>query len=151
MPAEENKAIARRFLQAWRAGGQGIVEELAAPDITVSYSHFPQPFRGAQAFRELLAQTIGCFPDLQIADDEIIAEEDRVMVRWSWTGSHQHGEMFGVLLAGKRVHVTGIGVYRIAQGKVLEESGVVDSLALMQQLGALGFATPSPSGSTPER
>ncbi|MGA3028204.1 MAG: nuclear transport factor 2 family protein [Bryobacteraceae bacterium] len=65
MPAEENKAIARRFLQAWRAGGQGIVEELAAPDITVSYSHFPQPFRGAQAFRELLAQTIGCFPDLQ--------------------------------------------------------------------------------------
>jgi len=138
MPADENKAIARRFLQAWSAGRQGIVDELAAPDIIVSYTHFPQLFRGAEAFKELLTQTIACFPDLQITDDEIVAEGEKVAIRWSYTGTHQHSELFGVPPAGTRVRVSGITVYRIAQGKVLEESGVVDVLALMQQLGAMG-------------
>lgn len=75
MPVDENKAIARRFLQAWNAGGLGIVDELAPlTSKSLIYSHFPQLFRGAQAFKEILTQTIRCFPNLQITDDEIVAE-----------------------------------------------------------------------------
>jgi steroid delta-isomerase-like uncharacterized protein len=132
---EDNKAIAVRFLQAWSAEGAGVVDQLADPAIVVSYTHFPTPYQGREAFKKLLSDTVYCFPDLQIAADDVLAAEDRVAVRWTYTGTHRNGEVFGAAPSGKRVRVSGITFYRIRDGKVVEESGVVDALALMEQLG----------------
>jgi steroid delta-isomerase-like uncharacterized protein len=136
MPIVENKSIARRFIHAWSAGGLGIVDELAAPDITVSYSHFPEPIRGAEKFKQVLIQTVNSFPDIRVTADELICEEDRVVVRWTYRGTHKSGNIFGIPAAGKQVSVSGITVYVIAHGKVVEENGLVDSFSLMRQLGA---------------
>jgi predicted ester cyclase len=59
------------------------------------------------------------------------------VVRWSYRATHRRGELFGVPAAGKQVCVSGISIYRIADGKVTEESGVVDNFSLMLQLGVL--------------
>lgn len=136
MHTEENKSIARRFMQAWNAGGEDILDILAAPEITVSYSHFPEPVQGPRQFKEILRQTHTSFPDLQISVQEVIGEQDQVVVFWSYQGTHQHGDVFGIPPTGKSVRVSGITRLRIAEGKVIEESGVVDNFSLMQQLSA---------------
>jgi steroid delta-isomerase-like uncharacterized protein len=106
-----------------------------APDIAVHYSHFPEPVRGRQGFKQILAQTFASFPDMKISAEELIAEGDKVMVRWTYRATHQV-EVFGLPPTGQPVQVSGITVYRIAGGRVVEERGVVDNFSLMQQLGS---------------
>jgi steroid delta-isomerase-like uncharacterized protein len=136
MSTDENKTIARRFIQAWSAGGLDIVDELAAPNLTVSYSHFPEPLHGIESFKQILSQTYASFPDIQITADELMAEGDEVMVRWTYHATHQV-EVFGIPATGKQVRVSGMTVYRIPYGKVVEESGVIDNFSLMLQLGVI--------------
>lgn len=130
----QTDAIARRFLQAWNAGGESIVDELAAPELVVSYTHFPEPLRGREAFKHALRQTHVYFPDLQITAEEVLTVGETAVVRWSYEATHQRGELFGVPAAGQRVEVHGITIYRVSQGSVREERGVVDNLALLTQL-----------------
>lgn len=137
MNDQSPKAIARRFIQAWNAGGQGVVDELAHPDLLVHYSHFPQPLRGREAFKEALTQTFASFPDMRIEADEPLVAGDRAVVQWRYRGTHQAGELFGVQPGGTTVRVDGITVYRIVDGQVVEERGIVDNLGLLQQIGAL--------------
>lgn len=143
MSVADNKAIAQRFIQAWNAGGQPIVDELAAPEITVSYEHWSEPARGPESFKQILSETFAYFPDMQITVEEIMADGEKVMVHWRYTGTHRHGELFGMQPAGKQVRVPGFTIYKISNGKVIEESGLVDSFSLMLQLGAV----PAPAGS----
>lgn len=136
MSTVEVKDIARRFIQAWNVGHLDIVDELAASDLTVSYTHFPEPFQGPDAFKQMLSQTHRFFPDLSLEVHQVIADERRAVVHWTYRGTFQEGEMFGVEASGQSVDVTGITIYRIADGKVQREQGVVDNLTLMMQLGA---------------
>jgi steroid delta-isomerase-like uncharacterized protein len=134
MGIEENKQIARDFLSAWNAGGQDIIDDLAHHDLTVQYTHFGEPVQGIERFKHILRQTHHSFPDLKIQVDEMIAEGEQVMVWWTYTGTHQQEELFGVPPTGKAVQVQGITVYRIIGGRVREERGMVDNIALMMQL-----------------
>jgi steroid delta-isomerase-like uncharacterized protein len=134
--APQSEAVARRFLQAWSAGGEFLVDELAAPDLVVSYTHFAEPLRGAEAFKQTLRQTHEFFPDLEITAEEVIAAADIAVVRWSYAATHLKGELFGVEAAGRRVEVRGITIYRLEGGVVRREEGVVDNLSLMAQLQA---------------
>jgi steroid delta-isomerase-like uncharacterized protein len=140
MTTDNNKDVAHRFIQAWSAGGLGVVDELAAPNFTVFYSHFPAPVQGAEGFKAILAQTYSSFPDIRITANEVIGEGDQVVVHWTYRGTHQHGEVLGVPPTGKRVEVAGMALYRIRNGKVLEESGLVDNFSLAQQLGAISIS-----------
>ncbi len=132
-----NKQIAQKFIQAWSHDGLGVIDELADPNIVVSYSHFPEPIKGGKNFRAMLKETFSYFPDMRIIVEQIIAENNNVVVRWHYTATHESGEMFGVKASGQSVEVNGMTRYRIANGKVTEEVGVVDNLGLMFQLGAL--------------
>jgi predicted ester cyclase len=80
------------------------------------------------------------FPDIQITDQDFIAEGDRVVYRWNSRFTHQ-SEFMGIPPTGKPVTLTGIDVYRLADGKVVEHWGEVDMLGLMQQLAVI-----APSG-----
>lgn len=138
MAEQESGVIAREFIQAWSAGHLDVLDRLADPDIVVRYSHFPEPVRGRAAFRSVLEQTFHHFPDLVTTPETVVADGERAAVQWSYEGTHRVGELFGVAPAGARVRVQGVTVYRIREGRVVEESGVVDTMALMRQLGALG-------------
>ena len=134
-----NETLARTFLQAWAADGEPILDDLADPDIVVSYTHFPDPLRGRHAFRQALRKTHDYFPDLAIEAEEVITCADEAVVRWIYRATHRRGEMFGVQARGARVEVRGISIYHIEGGRVRKESGVVDNLGLMAQLqGATG-------------
>ncbi len=71
--------------------------------------------------------------------EDVVAEGDRVVVRWSAQGSHE-GELMGIPATGKPVKVTGIDISRIVAGKIVEAWGEFDGMGIMQQIGAI----PSP-------
>ena len=136
MSIEENKGIAERFAQVWSARGLHLVDELAAPDIVVSYPIPPEPMRGTEAFKAFLSDLVKGLPDVTVTVDETIAEGEKVACRWTMTGTHD-GPLFGFPATGKQVQISGFTHYRIVGGKVVEETGAGNSLGLLQQLGAV--------------
>ena len=116
---ENNKALVRRFHEeAWNKGNVAAVDEFMAAD----YVDYPIP-SGLPPGTEGLKQTITtyrtAFPDLKATVDDIFAEGDRVAYRWSTRGTHL-GEWLGIPPTGYHMAATGITVFRIAGGKVVE-------------------------------
>jgi len=136
MSEDENKALARRFIQVWAPGNLSVLDELAAPDITVIYPVLGEPVRGAAAFKQLLAHFHAACPDVEISVQEQIAEGDKVVTRWSVCGTHR-GELLGVPPTGRPLSWTGITIHRLVGGRVMEERGEEDALGLMRQTGVM--------------
>jgi len=134
MSVENNKAIARRFIQVWGDGNLDIVDELAAPALVVRYPTIPDVIQGSREFRHVLAGFRSAFPDSSLRVEDEIAEGEKVVVRWSFSGTHK-GSLLGVPATGKKVTWTGITIYRIVDGKVVEEQGEEDFLGLFRQVG----------------
>jgi steroid delta-isomerase-like uncharacterized protein len=116
---EKHKALVRRFHEeAWNKGNVAAVDEFMAAD----YVDYPIP-SGLPPGTEGLKQTITtyrtAFPDLKATVDDIFAEGDRVAYRWSTRGTHL-GEWLGIPPTGYHMAATGITLFRIAGGKVVE-------------------------------
>jgi len=131
---ESNKAIARRFIQVWGNGSLDVIEELAAPSLVVRYPTIPQVIKSNREFRHLLAGFRSAFPDAALQVNEEIAEGEKVVIRWSFSGTHK-GALMGIPPTDKKVNWTGITIYRIVDGKVAEEQGEEDFAGLLRQLG----------------
>lgn len=138
MTTNETERIAREFLRVWTPGNLDVLERLADPDIVVDYAHFEAPVKGVAAFRETLEESFRSFPDLETAALGVVAQDDRAAVEWEYEGTHRQGALFGAEPSGARVRVRGMSLYRIRDGRVVEERGVADILGLMAQLGAVG-------------
>jgi steroid delta-isomerase-like uncharacterized protein len=134
MSVDENKALARRFLQVWAPGNLSLLDELAAPEIMVIYPVLGEPVRGAVAFKQLLAHFHAACPDVEISVQEQIAEGDIVVTRWRVKGTHR-GELLGISPTGRSLAWTGITIHRLVGGRVVEERGEEDALGLMRQIG----------------
>lgn len=76
------------------------------------------------------------FPDVQMTIEDMIAEGDKVAVRYTFRGTQQ-GETQGIPPTGKYVNVPGIFICRCRDGKIVEEWDIWDDLGLLQQLGAI--------------
>ena len=138
MSTKENKAIAQQFCEeTWGKGNLAVVDELASSDFKVYYPILPETL-DCQGFKSWLADTHIGFPDLQFTITDAIAEEDKVAIRWTAQGTHK-GEIKLLNLAPtfKSVSWTGIIIYRIKEGKVVEERGEEDALGFLQQLGLI--------------
>jgi steroid delta-isomerase-like uncharacterized protein len=136
MSTEENKAIVRRFGQVWGKGSLAMVDELADPNLSVYYPVLGEPIRGPEGFKQFLTQFHAAFPDVEVTFEDVIAEDDKVVIRWTLRGTHER-ELLGIQPTGKKVAWTGITIYRLARGKVLEERGEEDALGLLRQLGVI--------------
>lgn len=138
--SEENKALARRGLE--EVLGQGkwdVLDELTAADVGLYYKAPVAPggrVDGRDALRQLLQTYRAAFPDLSVAVEDQVAEGDKVVTRYSTTGTHQ-GPLPNLPATGKRVSVSGIGVQRFAGGQFVEGWVVDNQLGLLQQLGVV--------------
>jgi len=133
--SEENKAIARRWIdEIWSEGNMATIDELFATDFIF---HYPSPGvePNLEGYKQWVTMGGNAFPGTYTIED-MIAEGDKVMVRWNFSGTHK-GEFMGVAPTGKQVTMTGISISRIVGGKIVEEWGVNDDLGLMQQLGVI--------------
>ncbi len=144
---EENKALMRRFIEeVWNKGNLAVADELFHPE--ASSPSAPQLPRGPQAVRDMATMFRTGFPDFHMTIEDMIAEADMVVGRFTQGGTHQ-GEFMGIAPTGRTVSFTEIGVLRIKGGQVVESWYESDILGLSSQLTAPAPSpTPAPS-STP--
>jgi predicted ester cyclase len=145
---ETNKAIvARWFEKFWgNLADLSVVDELGAPDILVQYP-MHGPIRGREAVKAMMAEFREAFPDLNFwGVSEPIAEGDFVAARWDGGGTHT-GPAFSALpvgslpaASGRKMRFTGTTVFRIEDGKIVEEIGEEGALTALQQLGLVPSA-----------
>jgi steroid delta-isomerase-like uncharacterized protein len=123
MSTQENKTVARRFIQVWGKGNLDIIDELASAELSVHYPAFPRVLKGIAAFKQHLTGIRSAFGDADIQIEEEITQSHKVLFRWSYSATHQAEFPPGIPPTGKRMTWTGITIYRIADGKVVEERG----------------------------
>jgi steroid delta-isomerase-like uncharacterized protein len=136
MSAEESKAIVRRFWGVWEEGNIDLVDELLAPDYINHTPATPDQPTGPEGVKGVVAMFRSGMPDLRVVIEDMIAEGDKVAVRYTLEGTHE-GELFGVPPTGQRLSIKSISVERVSAGKVREHWRVTDSLDMMQQLGVI--------------
>jgi steroid delta-isomerase-like uncharacterized protein len=140
--SEENKAIARAVYEAWETGDLDRLDDLIAPDAVDHDPYNPHGSEGLEGFKKTITMYREAFPDTQFAIEDQIAEGDRVVTRWTATGTHE-GELMGAAPTGKKASVTGIGIDRIEDGKIAEVWVSWDTLGMMRNLGLIPEAQPA--------
>jgi predicted ester cyclase len=136
--AEENKAVVRREIEELLnyMGNLDAAEEIIAPDY-VSHEPTSGETRGREVAKQFAATYREAFPDLQTTIEDMVAEGDKVVVRFRGRGTHQgETEVFGPP-TGKRMEMTGITINRVSDGKIIEAWTNSDALGMMQQLGLI--------------
>lgn len=135
--SEQNKAIARRMIEeVWNKHNIGLADQLVASNYVGHDPATPGDIRGIEGFKKFFHTYSSAFPDQRFTIEDLIAEGDRVVTRWTVEATHR-GELQGIQPTQKRVRVTGVIVSRIEQGRVVEDYINWDALGLMQQLGVV--------------
>jgi steroid delta-isomerase-like uncharacterized protein len=138
MSSQENKELARRFMdEVWNKGNLDFIDEVTAPNHVSHDPASPEDMGGGvEGLRRFTEMYRSAFPDIQMTVEDVIAEGDKVVTRWTARATHQ-GELMGIPPSGNRVEVTGISIDRIEGGKVVETWSNYDALGMMQQLGVM--------------
>ena len=145
MSTEQNKALVRRMVEEiFNRGNMSLADEFLAPDFVEREELPPGIPSGREGVIQLTAMLHSAFPDFKATIDDIIAEGDKVVIRQTWSGTHK-GEFMGVPPTGKSVSFGVLDIIRVAGGKFVEHWGQMDSMGMMQQLGAI--PTPGQGGS----
>jgi len=137
MSVEENKALARRVMaDVVNTGNMALVDELVAPGFVRHDLGGGPDIVGPEGVKLLVAALRATFPDIQMTIEDVIAEGDKLVVRYTARGTHSGG-IQGIAPTGRKVTWAGINIYRGEGGKVVETWQLSDGLGLMQQLGVV--------------
>jgi steroid delta-isomerase-like uncharacterized protein len=135
MSTEENKAVVRRWIEAYNDRDTQGEAAARTPDFVAHVPAAPGPLDSA-AWTQFTTAFSAAFPDLRLAVEDIVAEGDRVVARVAFRGTHR-GAFMGIPPTGKDVAFSSIEVDRMAGGLVAEHWVELDLLGLLQQLGAI--------------
>jgi steroid delta-isomerase-like uncharacterized protein len=148
--AEANKAIIRRYRQAHNQNDMAALDQIVAADL-ITHSQLPNVPAGREGGKMVHQGSLAAFPDGKTTTDDLIAEGDKVVERFTLdliaegdkvverftlVGTHK-GDFMGIPASGKSVRVTGMSIFRIANGKIVEHWGENDAMSLLIQLGVL--------------
>ena len=129
---EQNKRLARRWFEdLFSRGNLDAANEILSAEFV---DHLPrEEERGIEELKHYVSIYRTAFPDIQDTVEEIVAEVDKVVVRWRSRGTHQ-GEFMGVAPTGRHVAFTGMRLFRIAGGLIAESWVNIDERGLQEQL-----------------
>jgi steroid delta-isomerase-like uncharacterized protein len=134
-----NKDVARRLYdEVFNGRRVEVLDEIVALDYE-EHDPFPGQATGIDGFKKRIAILVDAL-DPHFTIEDVIAEDDRVVVRWTNSGTNV-GDFLGMPATGRPFTIAGIDIYRVEDGKLAEHWHVVDMLAQLQQLGY--FPAPS--------
>ena len=130
MQTNENKQLVRRWIAFANAGFVGSVNEFIASDYV---GHLGGTDMDRSELERLEREFRVAFPDTRHSIDELIAENDRVVLRTTARATHR-GDFQGIARTDRHVEFTAMVIYRIYDGKIAESWGEIDFLRLMREL-----------------
>ncbi len=136
---EENAELATMYWEEVWWGDQGKIAEIVSPD-EVHHWGIGGDTTGFEEFSERWNLFFTAFPDLEFTVDLVIVEDDLAATHWTATGTHR-GEWLGIAPTDREVTWTGINIFRIECGLIVESWGAADHLGLLSQLGATDIPT----------
>jgi steroid delta-isomerase-like uncharacterized protein len=128
MTIENNKAIIRKWIEAWMSGDLSSLETIFAQNYTVN-----GVLIGIEGVKQAVKFLHSAFTALSFELAEMVAEEDKVVARWKVQGTHI-GEFMGVPPTGKQLGLHGINIYRIVDGKIAINHEETNILEVIQHL-----------------
>ena len=132
--AAANKTLVRRFYkEVYVDWNMALVDEVVSPRFT-SHDWPEDGPSGPLAFRDYYAAIRAAVPDARYEVDDLIAEGDRVVVRWRLLGTHE-GDFGGIAPTGKAIALKGIAIYRLDSGMLMERWVVSDLHGLLEEIG----------------
>jgi predicted ester cyclase len=137
-PGDLSEASRRLLEETFNEGNIELIDQLVAPGAVNHDPATPPQMRalsGPEVFKATVSMYRTAFPDVHITVDDVITADDKVVLRWHSEGTHR-GELAGLAPTGARGTVTGIGIDRWKDGKVVEAWTEWDNLGLARQLGA---------------
>jgi steroid delta-isomerase-like uncharacterized protein len=139
--AANRELFQRYFDEVTNKGNLDLVDEMFAPDYVHHDPANPDPkgVVGTEDVKRHLQELIDAFPDMQFTVEDMIAQGDDIVVRWTATCTHT-GDYFGIPPTNKSATLTGMNTWRVKDGKAVEGWVSRDDLGLLQQLGVI----PSP-------
>jgi len=136
-PLESNRRIGRLVLEEmWGRGRVELADELYAEEYVDHASRGPEKSTvvGPDGIKAAVEMFRAAFPDLTYVVEELMAERDLVMARFSARGTHR-GPFLGLDPSGKEISYTGTDINRIVDGRIVESWVHYDALGLLEQLG----------------
>ena len=134
---ETNKVLVQRMIdEVMNQQDLAVVDELFAADYLMHDPAWPTEVKGPEGFRQWAGAMLKpFFSDGDVAVNDMIAEEDKVVVRWTWSATHT-GEFMGIPPTGRQITIAGISIHRFADGNFVESWVNYDIMGMMQQLMA---------------
>jgi steroid delta-isomerase-like uncharacterized protein len=132
MSAEKNKAVIHRLAEVVNQGKLELVDEIFASDYV---RHDPSALLGdvgREEYKKVFTNLRRAFPDARWLMDDLLTDGDKVIARWTFTGTHK-GQFYNIPPSGKKVTYPIIAIYRIADGKIAEDWHIFHTLGLWQQ------------------
>jgi steroid delta-isomerase-like uncharacterized protein len=128
--------LGRRWFElVWNQGRREAIAEMLAPDGVIHDGGIDT--RGPDGFYPFFDRMSASFSDLHVTVEDTIAEGDKVCVRWTCKARHT-GDGLGIAASGKNIHVTGVAICRVADGKIVEAWQNWDMMAMMEQIQGRG-------------
>ena len=135
MSTENKKAAVRRFNEAFNAGDLDGAVVVFAPNAMIHNSGAPDPLN-VEGFKQFGGVFRTAFPDGKLTIEDLIVDEDKVVSRVTYRGTHT-GDMMGIPPTGKSVTVSAILIDQFADEKIVESWRLFDQMSMMQQLGLI--------------
>ena len=137
MSTEDNKAVVRRFVDEVMNGKNlAVLDDILTPTFKGFKVEGVTQGQDPTEFKQSLAMILNAFPDFHQTIYDWVAEKDKVVTRWTIQG-RQQGEYLGIPPTGKHIKATGIDIFRVIDGKLVEHWVEVDILGTLQQLGVV--------------
>ncbi len=136
MPAD-NKAIVRRlYEEVWNKRKLEVVSEVISPSHALHAPNISGSSVGPEAYKRQILLFLAGYSDLRFNIEDMIAEQDKVVACWTFSGTHR-GDYMGIPATNKKVSVDGMTIHHVAGGKIMDSYSNWDALGMMQQLGVV--------------
>ncbi|RSL66858.1 hypothetical protein CEP53_003235 [Fusarium sp. AF-6] len=130
-----------RFVEFINSGDRTLGEQIIDASAEFHVPFDSKPLKGLDGYMQILGMMRGGFPDIQWTVDETVCEGNKVVARFTTRGTHA-GPFLGTTPSGKEIQITAMNLYKIVDGKIIEEHGLPDMFGLMVQIGAIKIPLP---------
>ncbi len=137
MSQQENIAAQQSFGEAVNSGNLSRLRDIVAPD-AVDHDPAPNQGMGPEGFIAYFTELRTAFPDLKIAVDHMVADDDNVAFAYTVTGTHD-GPLMGFAPTGRKISARGMQITRFEDGMQVERWGSSDQFGILQQIGAIAM------------